>query len=101
MMLPILISVSPAPGSYFLSASAAVAAMAAAAIVTRRNRPANLTGIGFLPFDIFAPTVASPPPPGKQYRSAKRHCWAASFVIDAWELKFHAGNERAADHDRP
>src|SRR5690242_14898650 len=87
MMLPTLISVPLAPGSYFGSACAALTATAAlAAIVATRNRPARLTGmVSSRPFVLSRLSQAeggraslSP-----RYRSAKRHCWARSFVFDA------------------
>src|SRR5579872_7280037 len=84
MMLPILISVSLAPGSYFFSALAAVAVMAvaSAAIATRLRIPA---GIVLSLDDLFWSSVARGARACKRRYSVRRnsHCRAVLIMISS------------------
>src|SRR2546428_509741 len=86
MILPILISVSLAPGSYFFCAWAVVATMAATASAVMATSFCMRTGIVFSPFfqsccgqvSQVASTLASM----CLFRMTKRHCCPAPIVIN-------------------
>src|SRR3954462_14243151 len=86
MMLPILISVSLAPGSYFFCALAGVAVMAMAAAHPARAMTLLVTriivslplGVGFLP-EVSQATRALASI--GLFRCRKRHCCAAPIVV--------------------
>src|SRR6266702_7682979 len=108
MMLPILISVSPAPGSYFFWALAAVAAMASAQPMARQrmasaDRLRVNTGIVSSLLVVFRkmlwikcgkPRFRWQAP--ALFRCAKRHCWLPPFVIDQGATKGFSILERNA-----
>src|SRR4051812_35251881 len=85
MMLPILISVSLAPGSYFFSALAVVTT-AATANAVRATEYLIPTGMIFSPlmfyFDQVSQVTRALASVGL-FRPTKQHCWAPPSVIDA------------------
>jgi hypothetical protein len=86
-MLPILISVSLAPGSYFFSADAAVAVTAAAAAKPAKAiRPLIQIGI-VLSRHLFAQVsqVMRRHASVGLFRLTKQHCCAPPIMIDAWQ----------------
>src|SRR6266404_9192553 len=88
MILPILISVSLAPGSYFFSAFAAVAVIAAAAAIARATRLLIRAGIAFSRWAIYFDQVSQVTRPHASigsFRGAKQHCCAPPIMIDAWQ----------------
>src|SRR5712672_6019 len=91
MMLPILISVSLAPGSYFFCADAVVAITAATADnIAAATRFCIRTGIvpSQMVFIFVAVSQAAPAHASTGlFRGTKRHCCAPPFMIDAWEQK--------------
>src|SRR5229473_8674720 len=87
MMLPTLISVALAPGSYFFCADAAVAATAAAAVSTvRAIRFLARTGIVFshlaIDFDRVSQVGRTHASIGL-FRRTKQHCCISPIMIDA------------------
>src|SRR3954451_5096991 len=76
MMLPILISESLAPGSYFFSAFDAVVVIAAAAKAARTNRLRTNARIIVAPCGSFAQVWQAPHGDAsiRFFRAAKRHC---------------------------
>src|SRR5438876_7951524 len=105
MMLPILISVSLAPGSYFFCAWAVVATMAATASAVMATSFCMRTGIVFSPFfqsccgqvSQVASTLASM----CLFRMTKRHCCPAPIVIDAGSRHYHAYKAQRLDRLKP
>src|SRR5260370_33905035 len=86
MILPILISVSLAPGSYFFSAFAAVVAIAAAAAIARATRLLIRAGIVFFRWAIYSDHVSQVTRPHAcigLFRGAKQYCCASPIMIDA------------------
>jgi hypothetical protein len=85
--LPILISVSLAPGSYFFCADAAVAAIAAAAANTARVTSfLGRAGIVFSHVAIYFDQVSQAAPALASiglFRRTKRHCCREPIMIDA------------------
>src|SRR6266404_8429362 len=94
MILPILISVSLAPGSYFFCAWAVLATIAATANAVRTTRFCIRPGIVFSPFfqsccrqvSQVASTLASL----CLFRMTKQHCCLTAIVIDAGSRHYHA-----------
>src|SRR4051812_2276261 len=90
MMLPILISVSLAPGSYFFSADAGGAEIAVMAASIAKAKCRIRTGIvPSLHGIYFCRSVASRTVACKRrlFRGMKRHCCAPPFMIDAWKRR--------------
>src|SRR4051812_22315393 len=92
MMLPILISVSPAPGSYVFCANAAeIVIVASVANAAKHSPTLQHRGIVCSPHDLILPRLSQFAPArasAGSFASAKRHCWPPGFVIDAsdWNL---------------
>src|SRR6202008_2272493 len=97
MMLPILISASPAPGSYLFSAWTAPAAMHNTAAAAQATRFLTHPGIATSPHFVLPTSLARGALAGKcglWLRLSKRHCWAPTFVIDARPKQGILGLER-------
>src|SRR5712664_4470763 len=93
MMLPTLISVSLAPGSYFFCADAAVAAMAAAVSTARATKFLTRAGIVFSPLAIYFHQVSQvrrTHASMRLFRRTKQHCCLPPIMIDAGRYaRFH------------
>src|ERR1700730_235759 len=98
MILPIFISVSLAPGSYFFCALAAVKVIAAT--TAKAVRPIKLlvrAGIVSLPLGSFSFAQVSQVARGHAsaglFRGAKQHCCGSPIMIDAGRaVSFHQGD---------
>src|SRR6476620_4358307 len=86
MILPILISPSLAPGSYFFCAFAAVTLIAAAANAARTTKLRIKAGIALSLWVSFAQLLqlAHRRASISLFRGAKQDCWPLSIMIDAW-----------------
>src|SRR5260221_12218736 len=89
MMLPILISVSLAPGSYFFCACAVVAVNAAIAATATRLRIRAVIVLSPLCFAPLCFVGVSQAATGLAsiglFREVKRYCCAPPIMIDAWQ----------------
>src|SRR6266581_5187281 len=84
MILPILISVSLAPTSYFFCALAAVAVTAANAVTTKRLLIRD--GIVLSPLGVYFDQVSQvvrARASGHLFRGTKQHCCSSPIMIDA------------------